>query len=336
MDNCDFPLSFIHKTQIIEAVFGQSSLDSEDVYFSYYERTVKNVRLSTLTRSHGNIASLVRLVKGSTRDDVEIVLRKQLLEIDESDQVEGIIDDAINLAVKLLLMISTAGLLSAGRSIVSGETRLAWKEGTLNEVLKLELGPETSLDEYVKFEKTFDARNLERIAGIKTRWTSNFADHLKMRDDDKAVELFHYASFLRCHENCSILPPPLIEETLRTLALLLPEHNRDVEAWFSAQQDKQSKEYKLPLDPLARECGQLKIEERQIRNFSYWHDRLVILKQAFDEAEPSSIKQWWRDRRKRVQWYTFWIAAVVLALTIFFGMVQSVEGAIQVYYAIHS
>lgn len=34
--------------------------------------------------------------------------------------------------------------------------------------------------------------------------------------------------------------------------------------------------------------------------------------------------------------YTFWVAAVVLALTIFFGVVQSIEGAIQVYYAAHS
>jgi hypothetical protein len=79
------------------------------------------------------------------------------------------------------------------------------------------------------------------------------------------------------------------------------------------------------------------VEERQIENFQYWHDRLVILKQVFDEAEPSNIRQWWNDRRKRVQWYTFWVAAaVVLTLTIFFGLVQSVEGAIQVYYAAKS
>ena len=36
------------------------------------------------------------------------------------------------------------------------------------------------------------------------------------------------------------------------------------------------------------------------RNFEYWHDRLVILKQTFDKAEPRNIKQLWYDRRKRV------------------------------------
>ena len=127
----------------------------------------------------------------------------------------------------------------------------------------------------------------------------------------------------------TLLPAALIDETMRTLALLLPEHDSDVEIWFQQQTAKLQKRRKLPLDPLARECGQLKVEERQIDNFEYWHDRLVILKQVFDEAEPNTIRQWWNDRRKRVQWYTFWIAALVLGLTILFGLIQSVEGALQ-------
>jgi hypothetical protein len=67
------------------------------------------------------------------------------------------------------------------------------------------------------------------------------------------------------------------------------------------------------------------------REFIYWHDRLVVLKQVFDEATPRTLLQWWYDRRNGVQWYTFWVAIVVLALTLFFGLVQSVEGALQVY-----
>lgn len=132
-----------------------------------------------------------------------------------------------------------------------------------------------------------------------------------------------------------ILPAALIDETLRTLALLLPEHDEDVEDWFGDQQKTLQKRKRLSLDSTARECGQLKVEQRQIENFNYWHDRLVILKQVFDEAEPSNINQWWHDRRKRVQWYTFWIAAVVLGLTILFGLIQCVEGGIQIYYSAH-
>lgn len=134
----------------------------------------------------------------------------------------------------------------------------------------------------------------------------------------------------------AILPMALIEETLHTLALLLPEHDKSLSAWFTACQATELKKGKPPLDPLAKECGQLKVEQRQIEKFVYWHDRLVILKQAFDEAEPNSVRQWWYDRRKRVQWYTFWVAVLVLVLTIFFGLVQSIEGALQVYAALRS
>ena len=85
------------------------------------------------------------------------------------------------------------------------------------------------------------------------------------------------------------------------------------------------------LDPEAIRCGQLRVEERQIENFSFWHDRLIILKQVFDEATPRTISQWWYDRRNPVQYYTFWVAIFVLFLTAFFGLIQSIEGALQVY-----
>ena len=77
--------------------------------------------------------------------------------------------------------------------------------------------------------------------------------------------------------------------------------------------------------------GYLKTDDRQIERFRFWHDRLVVLKQVFDEATPQTLRQWWYDRRNGVQWYTFWVAAVVLGLTLVFGLIQSLEGALQVY-----
>ncbi|KAH8586936.1 hypothetical protein B0O99DRAFT_527766 [Bisporella sp. PMI_857] len=231
-------------------------------------------------------------------------------------------------------MVPTGGFATVGRSIaLSGETKLSWNDGTIRDLIRTEFVAQNSMKEPVKLERIFNATNLEQIAGIKVRWTSNFADHLRMRDDDKVVEIFHYATFLKLHQNCDVLPAALVEETIRTLALLLPEHDRDVEKWFHAHEVKVEKRGRLPLDPLARECGQLKAEERQIDRFQYWHDRLVILKQVFDEAEPKNMRQWWRDRRRRVQWYTFWVAALVLALTIVFGLIQCIEGGLQVWLA---
>jgi hypothetical protein len=41
------------------------------------------------------------------------------------------------------------------------------------------------------------------------------------------------------------------------------------------------------------------------------------------------------DRRRKVQWATFWVTALVLILPLFFGAVQSVEGVLQVYRGYH-
>ncbi len=38
----------------------------------------------------------------------------------------------------------------------------------------------------------------------------------------------------------------------------------------------------------------------------------MVLKQVYDESTPKTLSQWWHDRRNGVQWYTFWVAIVVL------------------------
>ena len=88
------------------------------------------------------------------------------------------------------------------------------------------------------------------------------------------------------------------------------------------------------LDYQAVKCDRLRAIDRHIDNFAFWRDRLVVLKQVFDEAEPSTLSQWWCDRRNEVQWYTFWVAILVLVLTLVFGFVQCIEGALQVYWII--
>lgn len=120
-----------------------------------------------------------------------------------------------------------------------------------------------------------------------------------------------------------------MEETLRTLALLLPSNDTAVKKWLEKQQKRQG------LDDYLGKCGHLPKRGRDIKNFRFWRDRLVILKQAFDEAEPKTVSQWWNDDRKKVQWYTFWVAALVLLLTIVFGLIQSVTAVIQTWKGFH-
>jgi len=127
----------------------------------------------------------------------------------------------------------------------------------------------------------------------------------------------------------NIYPNRLGEETLRTLALIFPQHDKQTLKWLKRHPES----YRI--DKILLKCGPLRLDDRQIEKFHFWHDRLIILKQAFDQSRPATISQWWYDRRNGVQWYTFWVAAVVLFLTIFFGMAQSIEGALQVYKAFY-
>lgn len=99
----------------------------------------------------------------------------------------------------------------------------------------------------------------------------------------------------------SLLPKGLAEETLQTLALLFPSSDVETRKWFSKLSD-------AGLNKRAIQCGQLKTDHRQTERFRFWNDRLVVLKQVFDEAQPKSLSQWWHDRRNGVQWYRSSIA----------------------------
>lgn len=123
-----------------------------------------------------------------------------------------------------------------------------------------------------------------------------------------------------------ILSDALISETILTLALLFPSNVSAV------KKDFEKRRIKWSLDPAAGTCGHLNTRMRKIESFSHWRDRLTILKQAFDDSEPHTVWQWWHDDRKKVQWWTFWIAALVLLLTI----IQMVTALIQTWATVKS
>lgn len=137
-----------------------------------------------------------------------------------------------------------------------------------------------------------------------------------------------------------ILPVDLIDETLHSLALILPRVNRKCQKWFEKERRRFEKErgiknsFSTTLDPLASD-QKLGRQGRSIETYQYWNARLSRIAEAFDKSEPKRMTSWWIDRRNRVQWYTFWIAAIVLILTIIFGLIQSVTGILQAYAAYH-
>lgn len=145
------------------------------------------------------------------------------------------------------------------------------------------------------------------------------------------IELIRRIFLIELMRRSSVLPDDVRQETLDTLALLFPQTEKAVRKCFKRWQSIEGGR----IDPELMKCGSLRAEARQVKRFYYWRDRLIVLKQVFDDAEPKTLSQWWYDRRKRVQWSTFWVAMLVLLLTVFFGMVQSIEGGLQAYKAYH-
>ena len=130
------------------------------------------------------------------------------------------------------------------------------------------------------------------------------------------------------------LPADLLHETLQTFALLLPRANGECKTWFERAYKKVESRHSDAIDPKAADIA-VGSKDRAQWKFEFWHERLRIIPKAYDESEPSTLSQRWNDRRKKVQWYTFWVAILILFLTIVFGMVQAVTGILQVYAAFH-
>lgn len=189
-----------------------------------------------------------------------------------------------------------------------------------------------NLQDSVKLPQTFTAAHLERIGGIEVIWTSNLADHLLLKDDDTKLMLFYQVSILELHRasQTSLLPKALVDETVRSISLLIPPVLGVPNSWFQKQQRNRL------IDARAGICDRLNSSERQIDKFAYWRDRLVLLKRTFDDAEPRTVSQLWWDDRKKTQWFTFWVAVLVFVVTVFFGVVQSVASIVQAWASVQS
>lgn len=127
-----------------------------------------------------------------------------------------------------------------------------------------------------------------------------------------------------------MFPPGLIEETIDTLKLLFPNNDRKTQQW-------------LKIEPMfdigLSKHGNLKSKHqiRHMKRYTFWQDRVGVLEEVADDATPPSraLMRALKDNKRGDGWLNSWVAVVAIGLTLFFGLVQSIEGAIQVYKAYH-
>lgn len=70
---------------------------------------------------------------------------------------------------------------------------------------------------------------------------------------------------------------------------------------------------------------------RFVHEFCMWRTNLLTIEREFNNSAPRSLKQWWKDRRRRREWFPFWVAAVVVLLTVvslLLSLISAVVGVI--------
>lgn len=245
--------------------------------------------------------------------------------------------NSIFLTVRLWLMLNVGS--SANLTLFPGRSSPEWMEDqSLDNFIDScfpvsEWGPRLS-----QWPFSLNAYNLERVGGFELVWTDHLADHLYLNEDLGTISIYHHVHVLRgllqAKSPNQALPDRLLTETLQTLALIIPRANRDCKTWFEKVHNKYAK-YAENIDHGAGDV-ELLHWARSTEKYKFWGQRLITIKMAYDASEPKNLGQWWRDRRRRVEWYTFWVAVLVVFLTIVFGLIQSITGVMQVYYAAHS
>ena len=318
-----------------------STIDNAfESFFNRYSLLCKlaaNKSREVETITHWHLVEIITLLKrrDSTRGDVVVTVMQDLVVAHSQSLARTLVD----LAAGVWLMLS----ISKYPGDISYDEPIDWNDneilGTDHNIFQQEglisktLSHQYNSTDLVKLPQSFTAAHLEQIGGIKVIWTSNLADHLLLKDDDTKLMLFHHVSILYLHKQSptSLLPKVLVDETIRSVSLLIPPVLGTPNPWFQQQRKKY-----LLIDAQAGVCDRLNSSERRIEKFTYWRDRIVLLKRTFDEKEPGNLEQLWWDDRRKTQWFTFWVAVLVFVVTVFFGVVQSVAGVVQAWASVRS
>ncbi|TQS39214.1 hypothetical protein Golomagni_00264 [Golovinomyces magnicellulatus] len=261
-------------------------------YFEYFETQCRQTLikwekydLSELKFSH--VAEIAKMLKaGITRPDIEQFLGETLV-----SDCRIIASEIIDLTVRLLLMVP---IWSFWQGVRPDESALTWVEGTVERSFERHFRSkpkqnqsqtyEYRFKQHIILEKSLTAHRLEELGGMKVVWTDNLLDHLKLNVESNSIFIFHYASFLNYQRRNHIYPAGLIDETLKTLAIMLPRTDKDTRDWFMQQRITHH------LDPEAVNCRSLTREEREIDNFVFWKQQLLSIKYAYDKVKPIESK----------------------------------------------
>lgn len=196
----------------------------------------------------------------------------------------------------------------------------------------------------------FSAKSLTRKGGFYLVWTSDLSQHLTFASKDQ-IRVFRHARILEQYQRGlegyvldevpgvpeelltghfyrQLFPDCFLEETRRTIHLLFPFEDLKTSKRIRriCKRNHVDIEAPLGLEAALEEHGQY-----QIRSYQFYGTRLAEIQRRYDQARPHRLQQWWYDRRQRPEWAALMVALIVFALTVVFGVIQTVTGIMQLF-----
>ena len=240
--------------------------------------------------------------------------RRQILEAVKKDYLncdDGAILRSIELTIQICVTINIQSSDISLGPVKSNTVPIQWEDGaTLEELIRAQFISSENVvlghKDYM-IEPRFTAALLASLASIKIEWTDNLAEHLQYNRNRRAVKIYEHKICLIHHLEAatSIIPQDVLTEAIDTLNLLFPFDGQETRD-FLRQQGKDF--YKIA------HHGRIRLLD--LRDYNYWRQQLLELIEASNEPAHS----WWqllKDSRNKVQYWTFWIAVIVLIFTLF-------------------
>lgn len=295
-------------------------------YIDFWEQCVQDVDDPDLMLDErSTVRQLVRFTRKNLSDTPQQLCDNIQAQYPIWSSSQVVIDDdqaweALRFSVKLWAHIETTDA-SVWRS--SGQT--------LAELITTSMPKPSTAHNSHRLDRNFSAHQLSKAGGLQLRWTDNICDHLKLSEG--TVLVFRHSSWLANLEHSpkdDPFPPGFVSETLRTLCLLFrPLEQRR----FRSHERYKNKHHHVDLELAITEHFSF-----DLQSYPYWQQQLHKIQLSYNSTQPSSISQYWYDRRNEVQWATLWMGALVVFLTVvtvIFGIIQCVTAIVQVYAIYH-
>jgi len=301
----------------------KSAIVDFEVYFRYLEYALQeladNPRISShefATQTLGDIFRVKAAIerhRTAPQDRLVTLIQTEEFPAANPNQVHR----ALDLTLHFWLTLNVCSITARLPFFDSGSTVAPWERDCSLEEFVIRCFPaygRPGKDSDTCIDPNFTAVNIEREAGIRIRWTSNLIDHLLYDPLHRILCIYAHKACALGHTeqaNC-LIPKQVLDETLWTLDILFPYGDPKTLSFLA---DKKQPLHRIHYPSVSTPSD--------LQSFKIWRRRLEDLIAAFN-ALPVGYRQLRYNRNNPMQWWTFWLAALITLLTIVFGMISSI------------